>query len=113
MTSARTLQYADGLSAPRSLTSCLATSACSASEIGGIGTPYVPRSHALPKSGPIRLITAPLFLAAKLEAFRGRGGGDYYASHDLEDVIALIDGRAELVGEITASTGELREFLTT
>jgi predicted nucleotidyltransferase len=68
---------------------------------------------ALPKSGPIRLITAPLFLATKLEAFRGRGGGDYYASHDLEDVIALIDGRAELVDEITASTGELREFLTT
>jgi len=70
-------------------------------------------SFTLPSSGTIRLITAPLFLATKLEAFRGRGGGDYYASHDLEDVVALVDGRSELVREIAASTGSPRDFLTT
>jgi hypothetical protein len=26
----------------------------------------------------------------------GRGGRDYFASHDLEDVISVIDGRPEL-----------------
>jgi predicted nucleotidyltransferase len=67
----------------------------------------------LPIGGTIKVITAPLFLGTKLEAFRGRGGGDYYASHDLEDVVALIDGRSELLGEIAASTGNLRNFLAT
>jgi hypothetical protein len=38
----------------------------------------------------IRAITAPYFLATKLEAFHGRGGGDVFASHDLEDVIAVL-----------------------
>jgi hypothetical protein len=32
----------------------------------------------------IRLISAPSFLATKLEAFAGRGEGDYLASHDIE-----------------------------
>jgi hypothetical protein len=69
-------------------------------------------SFTLPSSGVIRLITAPLFLATKLEAFHDRGGGDYFASHDLEDIVALIDGRPELVPEIASSTGVLRAFLT-
>jgi len=39
----------------------------------------------------------PLFIATKLEAFRGRGGGDVVTSHDLEDIVMVIDGRPELV----------------
>lgn len=45
----------------------------------------------------IRLLTAPYFLATKLEAFRGRGQGDYLASHDMEDIITIIDGRLSLL----------------
>lgn len=59
----------------------------------------------------IRLVTAPYFLATKIEAFRGRGNGDYLASHDLEDMITLIDGRKELLDEITMASPDLREFL--
>ena len=59
----------------------------------------------------IRCVSAPYFVATKLEAFRGRGGGDVYASHDLEDVVALIDGRPALVEEIGASDGELRRHV--
>jgi hypothetical protein len=59
----------------------------------------------------IRTITAPYFLGTKLEAFRGRGAGDYYASHDLEDFIAVIDGRPSLLEEIEAASSELRAFL--
>src|SRR5215472_9289195 len=44
----------------------------------------------------IRVVTAPFFLGTKLEAFKGRGKSDYFASHDLEDVIAVIDGRQSL-----------------
>jgi hypothetical protein len=48
----------------------------------------------------IRVITAPYFVATKLEAFHGRGRGDYANSHDLEDLLAVIDGREEIVEEI-------------
>jgi len=47
----------------------------------------------LPSGAPIRVITAPFFLATKMEAFRGRGNMDYLASHDLEDLVAVIEGR--------------------
>ena len=59
----------------------------------------------------IRAITAPYFLGTKFEAFRGRGHCDYYASHDLEDFIAVIDGRPSLLAEIQAASPELRTFL--
>lgn len=42
------------------------------------------------------------FVATKLEAFRGRGGGDYQASHDLEDVLAVIAGLPRLRAQITS-----------
>src|SRR5271168_3229964 len=47
----------------------------------------------------IRLVTAPLFLATKLEAFKDRGKRDFFGSRDLEDFIFVLDGRATLVSE--------------
>lgn len=65
----------------------------------------------LPDGARIRLITAPLFLATKFEAFHGRGQNDYLASHDLEDLISVIDGRPELIDEIERSDDVLRRYL--
>jgi len=59
----------------------------------------------------IRLITSVYFLATKLEAFRGRGHDDYSASHDLEDVIAVIDGRPEIVEEVRTAPPDVRLYL--
>jgi hypothetical protein len=59
----------------------------------------------------IRSITAPFFLATKLEAFKGRGGRDYFASHDLEDVLSVIDGRPELLKEVRAASDDMRAYL--
>jgi len=59
----------------------------------------------------IRLVTGPYFLVTKLEAFRGRGQGDYQLSHDLEDVIAIVDGRPALVDEIEHSELDVRDYL--
>ena len=39
-------------------------------------------------------------IATKIEAFRGRGGDDHQLSHDLEDLVAVVDGRPELIAEI-------------
>ena len=60
----------------------------------------------------IRAITAPYFLATKLEAFHGRGRGDLFASHDLEDVIAVIDGRPTITEEIQVADASVRTFIS-
>jgi hypothetical protein len=61
----------------------------------------------------IRLITAPYFVATKLEAFHGRGGGDIAGSHDLEDLIAVVDGRPEIVGEVIGAAEDVRNYIAT
>ena len=61
----------------------------------------------------IKLVTPPYFLATKIEAFKGRGKGDYMASHDMEDIITVLDGRREIVDEIKSSSDELKTFLST
>jgi hypothetical protein len=65
------------------------------------------------RGGPsIRLITSPYFIATKLTAFRDRGSRDPTSSHDLEDVIAVIDGRELLVAEIQAAPADVRQFIS-
>lgn len=66
----------------------------------------------LPSGRRIRAISPPYLLATKLEAWSGRGGGDHLRSHDLEDVIRLVDGRAEVVEEIGEASVDLRSFLS-
>ena len=66
---------------------------------------------ALPSGITIRLISAPAFTATKFVAFADRGNGDFLASHDLEDIINLIDGRPELIDEVAQSPTELRSYL--
>jgi hypothetical protein len=66
----------------------------------------------IPTGATIRLIAAPVFLGTKLEAFQGRGAGDYLASHDLEDVLTVVDGREELIDEARVASPELKSYLT-
>jgi len=61
----------------------------------------------------IRLVAPVYFCASKLEAFAGRGRNDFHASRDLEDLIVVVDGRAELVEEIQNAAGEVRAYLAT
>jgi predicted nucleotidyltransferase len=67
--------------------------------------------YTLPSGRQIKHLTAPLFLATKLEAYLGRGNNDPIGSHDLEDIIVVIDGRQELPGEIQASDDEVRLYI--
>jgi hypothetical protein len=62
----------------------------------------------------IRLVTSFYFLATKLEAFANRGGSDIYASHDLEDIVTLVDGRPSLGEEIRSEAPDsVRAFIAT
>jgi len=62
------------------------------------------------KEQEIQIFTAPCFLATKFEAFRDRGK-DYLTSHDIEDIIYVIDNRINIVEEIGRDEPEIREYL--
>jgi len=66
---------------------------------------------ALPSGRTIRMISAPAFLATKLEAFDGRGQGDFLFSHDLGDLLAVVDGRDTLLDECRDSAPKLQAYL--
>jgi hypothetical protein len=69
-----------------------------------IGVPRLPRL-------PIRVVSAACFVATKLVSYANRGGGDPF-HHDLEDIIALVDGRPTLIDEVEAEPEELRRFIS-
>jgi hypothetical protein len=68
--------------------------------------------YTLPAGQVIRVIPPPFLLAAKLEAFGARGGNDFYGSRDFGDIVALIDGREELIDEVSESSIALRRYIT-
>ena len=46
-----------------------------------------------------------------MEAFYDRGENDYYMSHDLEDFMAVVEGRHQLLEEIAGAPADLRNYL--
>jgi hypothetical protein len=68
-------------------------------------------SFQLPSGKDIRLIAAPVFVGTKLEAFRNRGEGDFLTSHDLEDIVTVIDGRPELIEEVRRAPEDLQAYI--
>lgn len=68
--------------------------------------------YTLPNQTRIKVFSAPWFLAAKLQAYQGRGHGDVLMSNDIEDIIALLDGREELIEEVRQAPVKLRNFVS-
>ncbi|RZI99250.1 MAG: hypothetical protein EOP39_24870 [Rubrivivax sp.] len=66
---------------------------------------------ALPSGVSVRVVPAPVFIATKLEAFHGRGAGDYLFSHDLGDILSVVDGRDTLLDECAGMPAQLRGYL--
>ena len=67
--------------------------------------------HQLSDALQIKHLTPPVIAATKLEAYRGRGNNDPLGSHDLEDVLLVIDGREELIAEVRAADADTRGFI--
>lgn len=59
----------------------------------------------------LRHLSAPYFLATKFEAFYDRGRNDVYTSHDLEDILTVVEGRAELELELSTAETEVRQHV--
>jgi hypothetical protein len=57
----------------------------------------------LPSGAAIKAAPPVYMLAMKLEAFKGRGKGDFLASRDFGDIVTLIDGRSELLEEVAGA----------
>jgi len=68
------------------------------------------RAVILPSGETINVISAPFFIATKLESFNSRGRGDFL-HHDMEDILNVVDGREELLSELASAPVEVREFI--
>jgi len=62
------------------------------------------------KNQEIKILSAPCYLATKFEAFNNRGT-DYRTSHDMEDIIYVLDNRINIVKEIKQSDRGIQKFL--
>lgn len=62
------------------------------------------------KDQEIKILSAPCYLATKFEAFNNRGK-DYRTSHDMEDIIYVLDNRINIVEEIKQSNQRIQTFL--
>lgn len=60
-----------------------------------------------------RIVSPVAFLATKYTAFLDRGDRDYHGSHDLEDFMTVVDGRAAIVAEVDHTSVGLRGFVIT
>ena len=68
-------------------------------------------THPLTAELNIKRLTPDLFVATKLEAYRGRGADDLIISRDVEDILLVVDGREELVAEIQNAENDIRSFI--
>ena len=59
----------------------------------------------------LRHLSAPHFLATKFEAFKDRGQNDVYLSHDLEDIMTVIEGRSTVVAEVSIVSADVRSHV--
>ncbi len=58
----------------------------------------------------IDVVSPTYFLATKFEAFKGRGNENYF-SHDIEDIIFVLENCSEIVTQILEASLELKEYL--
>jgi hypothetical protein len=65
----------------------------------------------LPSGATIKAAPPVYMLAMKLEAFKGRGKGDFLASRDFGDIVTLIDGRSELLEEVAGAGADVRVYI--
>ncbi|HEX20567.1 MAG TPA: hypothetical protein ENG78_07100 [Acidiferrobacteraceae bacterium] len=65
----------------------------------------------LPSGIVIRVVSPPYFLATKFEAFAGRGKGDFF-SHDLEDIVFVLENRKRMIFELMGCPEELKQYFS-
>jgi hypothetical protein len=78
---------------------------------------FLPEAFSMPRKYPVapdmkvKLVNPAFFLALKIEAFQGRGQGNYQTSDDLNDLVALLSARAELAFDLKLTAPHVRTFV--
>jgi hypothetical protein len=62
------------------------------------------------KNQEIKILSAPCYLATKFEAFNNRGK-DYRTSHDIEDIVYVIDNRLKIIEDIARDDIRISKFI--
>jgi hypothetical protein len=62
------------------------------------------------KDQEIKILSATCYLATKFEAFNDRGS-DYRTSHDMEDIVYVLDNRIGIVEEIAKEDPRIANFI--
>ena len=65
----------------------------------------------LPSGRTVRAVKPAVLLATKLAAWRGRGNDDVLRSLDAHDIVVLINGRPELVEELSQEDRDLGVYV--
>jgi predicted nucleotidyltransferase len=60
---------------------------------------------------PIRILSAPYFIASKLEAFKSRGKNDGRTSTDFEDIVFVLENNSRIWEEMAEAPEDVREYL--
>lgn len=61
----------------------------------------------------VKILSAPYFIATKLEAHKDRGQNDGRTSQDFEDIIYVLENREAIWEEINNSGDNLKNYLLT
>ncbi|MEP6676401.1 MAG: nucleotidyl transferase AbiEii/AbiGii toxin family protein [Ferruginibacter sp.] len=67
--------------------------------------------HTIDEATVVKILSAPYFIATKLEAFKGRGNKDGRTSHDFEDIIYVLENRSSIWNEMVKSDDEIKAYL--
>ena len=59
----------------------------------------------------IKILSAPYFIATKLEAFKSRGNNDGRTSHDFEDIIYILENRSTVWEEMKNAPVTVKTYL--
>lgn len=65
----------------------------------------------LPSGMFINVVNPTYFMATKFEAFTGRGKGNFF-SHDLEDIVFIMENRSGLVMELMDCSEEMKRYFS-
>lgn len=83
----------------------------------GMTTSWYPLSvecsvlHAVLPDLNIRVISAPLFICTKFDAHDDRGQGNLHESKDIGDILAVIEGREELLQDVSVAPQVAKSFI--
>ncbi len=69
--------------------------------------------YEIDKTTTVKILSAPYFIATKLEAFKGRGKNDGRTSSDFEDIIYVLENRESIWEEMKISEESVRNYLRT